>query len=177
MANRETGLRKFARAGRNFDHRGTSSRLRCGGRNGNDDDRLPPRNVMEGVMGNHDHGTASPLLRTGSRYEIRPMEFAALHLDSLTVPIKCSTPAVSRSTSRSIAVRAISAAYAAIASWRALRACWRNQTSIASRAIAVAGTFERSAAALRRSYVSSESGTWKFLILQLWPQNHGIELC
>jgi hypothetical protein len=101
---------------RNLDDSGTSPTLRGRPRNRDYDDRPPAWSLIETVVGNDDHGTPSRLLGTGSCDQIRPMNFASLHLDALPVVTRCSTPAASNSSSRSKDVPAACAANATIAS-------------------------------------------------------------
>lgn len=72
-------------------------------------------------MRHDDNRTTSSLFGSGTRDQIRPMDLSPPHFDSLPVIIKCSIPATSRLASKSRAVPAVSAAYAAIASCLAFR--------------------------------------------------------
>ena len=94
------------------------------------------------------------------------MNLTAPHLDSLPLVIKCSIPAASRLASKSRAVPAISAAYAAICVVPGLSQFLpQPEVDRLAPAIAVAGTLRRSAAVLRccRSHLAEVNGSSSFL--------------
>src|SRR5439155_16600355 len=78
MAERDAAAKESRGASGYGRRRRSAPGLGRGGRERHHDDRSPALGLVEGIMGENDHMSTSPLLRTRARGELRPPDLAAL---------------------------------------------------------------------------------------------------